>query len=60
MTERHVTVWLSCLGEAFSKIVWHMLSPVESSFLFTKLKYGDVGNCRLFVKSGVAVKNNNL
>ena len=34
-----------------------MLSPVEISFLFTKLKYGDVGNCGLFVKSGVAVKN---
>ena len=42
VTERHVTVWLSCLGEAFSKIVWHMLSLVESTFLFTKLNYGDV------------------
>ena len=41
VTERHVTVCLSCLGEAFSKIVWHMLSLVASTFLFTKLKYGD-------------------
>ena len=56
VTERHVTVCLSCLDEAFSKIVWHMLSLVASTFLFTKLKYGDVGNCGLFAKSGVAVK----
>ena len=33
-----------------------MLSLVESTSLFTKLKYGDEGNCGLFEKSGVAVK----
>ena len=33
-----------------------MLSLVASTFLFTKLKYGDVGNCGLFAKSCVAVK----
>ena len=33
-----------------------MLSLVESTFLFTKLKYGDVGSGGLFAKSGVALK----
>ena len=49
VTERQVTLWLSCLGEAFFK---NSLAYAQSGrFLFTKLKYGDVGNGELLAQN---------